>query len=207
LLKNSRSVHILIFDEVEVLDFAGPFEVFAVAGRRDGLSPFDVSVVSHRREAITARGGLSINPKYGFGDCPDTDILLIPGGRGTRVVINDRAVIDWVIAKAASAELVLSVCSGALVLGRAGLLNGVSATTHYSAMDELRLSAPMATVHENARVVDNGHVILSAGVAAGIDLSLHVVQKLFGSAMADETANYIEYNRNNLGALNKEVAA
>ena len=189
-----RSVQILLFDDVEVLDFAGPFEVFAVAGGRDGTEPFTVSTVSPRSGAVRVRGGLSINPTYTFADCPPGDILLVPGGFGTRAIINDPVVIDWVRTRAETAELVLSVCSGALVLGSAGLLGGLRATTHCSAINELRSVAPTAEVCSVARVVDNGHIVLSAGVSAGIDLALYIVRRLYGREMACETARYIEYD-------------
>ena len=190
----TRKVHILIFDDVEVLDFCGPFEVFSVAGRRHGNEPFQVCTVAPDLRPVTARGGLSINPSYSIADAPDSDLLLVPGGPGTRVLIRDEITLAWTKAKAKETELVLSVCSGALVLGRAGLLNGLKATTHCDAIDELRSAAPTADVKATARVVDNGNVVLSAGVSAGIDLALYVVGRLIGSDIAKETARYIEYD-------------
>jgi transcriptional regulator GlxA family with amidase domain len=184
---------ILLFDDVEVLDFAGPFEVFSVTGRRAQLEPFEVYTVAERTAPVRARNGLSINPRYAFADCPPPQILVVPGGFGTRREMKNPAALEWVTRTAAGCDLVLSVCTGALILGAAGLLDGRSATTHFMAFDELRAAAPGATVREDRRIVDNGTVILSAGVSAGIDMSLHVVARLLGAEMARETARYMEY--------------
>jgi transcriptional regulator GlxA family with amidase domain len=184
---------IVIFDEVEVLDFAGPFEVFSVTGRRRKLEPFDVYTVAERHTPVAARNGLSINPRYAFADCPPPEILVIPGGYGTRREMKNPMMLEWVARVAPGCELVLSVCTGALVLGAAGLLDDREATTHFMAFDELRAVAPQARVNEDRRIVDNGNIILSAGVSAGIDMSLHVVARLLGTDVARETARYMEY--------------
>lgn len=187
------TVGILLFDEVEVLDFAGPFEVFSVTGRRQGLEPFAVVTVADRAGPVLARNGLSINPTHTFADCPALDVVVVPGGYGTRRLLRNAEVLEWVTARSSQAQLVLSVCTGALVLGAAGLLDGQAATTHFMAMDELRSAAPGAEVREHERIVDNGRIILSAGVSAGIDMSLHVVARLLGKDVARETARYMEY--------------
>ena len=184
---------IVIFDEVEVLDFAGPFEVFSVTGRRRKLEPFDVYTVAERNAPVMARNGLSINPRYTFANAPAPDILVVPGGYGTRREMKNPLMLEWITRVSPNCELVLSVCTGALVLGAAGLLEGREATTHFMAFDELRAVAPQATIREGARMVDNGNLILSAGVSAGIDMSLHVVAKLLGAESARETATYMEY--------------
>ncbi len=189
----TRSVGILIFDDVEVLDFCGPFEVFAVTGAQVAKGAFDVFTVAHSLDPITARNGLSINPRYSLADAPPIDVLLIPGGYGTRPLMQDEALGAWIKDRAAQAELVLSVCTGSLLLAKAGLLDGLSATTHHLALDLLRDVAPRTTVCNEERVVDNGRVITSAGVAAGIDMSFHVVAKLLGPEVAKKTAQYIEY--------------
>src|SRR5687767_14420982 len=187
---------ILIFDEVEVLDFAGPFEVFSVTGRRQKLEPFDVYTVAERLAPVAARNGLSVNPRYTFADCPPPDILVVPGGYGTRREMRNPVMLEWIARISPACELVLSVCTGALVLGAAGLLDDREATTHFMAFDELRAVAPKALVRDNQRIVDNGNVILSAGVSAGIDMSLHVVARLLGADVARETARYMEYEGN-----------
>jgi transcriptional regulator GlxA family with amidase domain len=189
----TRSVGILIFDDVEVLDFCGPFEVFSVTGRQIAPGSFSVFTIGPSRDPVTARNGLSVNPRASLADAPPIDLLLIPGGYGTRPLVHDTTVIGWIRQRAAQAELVLSVCTGALLLGKAGLLDGLASTTHHGALQLLRETAPGTTVRDDLRVVDNGRVITSAGVASGIDMSFHVVAKLLGPEVAVAAARYIEY--------------
>lgn len=189
-----RNVAILIFDEVEVLDFCGPFEVFSVTGLRSKLNPFHVYTVAQTREPVLARNNLSVNPAHTLSDCPGPDILLVPGGYGTRREMDNPVLIDWIKGRAENAELTLSVCTGALLLAKAGLLDGLSATTHHGAIDILKDAAPETAVLESERIVDNGKVILSAGISAGIDMSLYVVSRLLGEEQAEETAAYMEYD-------------
>jgi transcriptional regulator GlxA family with amidase domain len=189
----TRTLAILVFDDVEVLDFCGPFEVFSVANRSADPPAFEVLTVAEGPGPVLTRGGLSVNPHRRLADCPAPDLLLVPGGWGTRKEMHNAAVIDWITRAAAGAELVLSVCTGALLLAKAGLLDGLAATTHHGALDLLRETAPRTTVHPDRRVVDNGRVVCSAGIAAGIDMSLHVVGRLLGPAAAEQTARYMEY--------------
>jgi transcriptional regulator GlxA family with amidase domain len=178
-----------------VLDFCGPFEVFGVAGLRStGERPFYVYTIAEKSEPVSARNGLSINPNFTLADCPQPDILLVPGGWGTRRVIHNEALVNWVREQAGRVELVLSVCTGALVLAKAGLLEGLSATTHFQALNELRDLAPNTTLCLDQRYVDNGQVVLSAGISAGIDMSLYVVARLLGEEQANETARYMQYD-------------
>ncbi len=190
----TRRVTILIFDEVEVLDACGPYEVFSVAGRRDGLEPFAVATVADGRQPVRARNDLRLVPHHALEDCPPTDVLIIPGRYGTRPLLDQPRVIDWIRDTAGRAELVLSVCTGALLLARAGLLAGRQATTHHLGLDLLRSLAPSATVHPDRRYVDNGHLLLSAGVSAGIDASLYAVCRFLGEELAAEAARYMEYD-------------
>jgi transcriptional regulator GlxA family with amidase domain len=189
----TRKVAILIFDEVEVLDFCGPFEVFAVAGGRREQKPFDVFTVAEKSGPVVARNGLSVNPSHTINDCPQADILIVPGGMGTRREMHNQTLIDWIKETAGKAEMALSVCTGSLLLAKAGLLDGASATTHWAAMDLLREVAPNATVCPDKQFVDNGRVMTSAGISAGIDLSLYAVGKLLGEDAAAETARWMEY--------------
>lgn len=196
-------VAIFIFNEVEVLDFAGPFEVFGVAGlRTNTVAPFDVFTVA-QFETINARNNLTVKPTYTFSNAPKADILLIPGGGGyyadgtpfgSRREMNNPIVLNWIKEQAANAKLILSVCTGSLILAKAGLLEGMEATTHYLAIDGLKKVSENITVKENVRFVDNETVITSAGISAGIDMSLHVVGKLLGKDAADETARYMQYD-------------
>jgi transcriptional regulator GlxA family with amidase domain len=190
-MEQKRNVAILIFDEVEVLDFCGPFEVFGVTGYKEGTEPFNVYTVAEG--PVIARNGLSINPAYTIIDCPRPDILVVPGGLGTRKEMDNPVLREWIEDHAKEAELTLSVCTGALLLAKAGLLEGLSATTHHDGMELLKEVAPNATIEEEKRFVDNDRIVLSAGISAGIDASLHVVAKLLGTQQALETARYIEY--------------
>lgn len=189
----TRNVAILIFDDVEVLDFCGPFEVFGVTGRNDNPKPFNVYTVAEK-SPITARNGLSVNPTYSLDNCLPPDILLVPGGFGTRREMHNATIINWIQAQFPKVELMLSVCTGALMLGKAGLLDGLSATTHFRAEDELREAAPNTTLCMRERYVDNGKVITSAGISAGIDMALYTVGRLLGAEVAAETAYYMQYD-------------
>jgi transcriptional regulator GlxA family with amidase domain len=186
-------VGIFIFPDVEVLDFCGPFEVFSVAGRQIVPGAFEVFTVAQSGEPLLARNGLEVVPKHSFADAPPIDVLLVPGGQGTRPLIKDEAVLAWIRGRAESAELVLSVCTGALLLARCGLLAGLAATTHHMALDLLRELAPESQIRDDVRLVDNGRIVTSAGVAAGIDMSFHVLARLLGQETAAATARYIEY--------------
>jgi transcriptional regulator GlxA family with amidase domain len=195
-------VGILIFDGVEVLDFAGPFEVFSrtrltpgVESRRsDESAPFQVFTVARTADPVVATGGLTVVPHHGFADAPRIDLLVVPGGFGTRPLLHDEEVLDWIRRTAAAARQVTSVCTGALLLAKAGLLEGRRATTHWASLDLLDSLNAGVEVERRSRVVDDG-VITSAGVASGIDMSFYVVETLFGREVADETARYIEYRR------------
>lgn len=189
-----RNVAILIFDEVEVLDFAGPFEVFSVTGRSRDVKPFNVYTVAEHAGQVLARNNLGINPRCTIHDCPPADIVVIPGGWGTRREMNNTVVINWIRHVAAEAELLLSVCTGALLLAKAGLLDNLPATTHHNGFDLLAQTSPSTTVQRDRRFVDTGKIITSAGISAGIDMSLHVVSKLLGMETARETAHYMEYH-------------
>lgn len=197
-----RNVGILIFDGVEVLDFAGPFEVFSrtrlvpgVESRRSEQSaPFVVFTVARDEAPIEAIGGLRVLPHYSFAGAPHIDLLILPGGFGTRALLEDAHTLDWIRSVGQHAEQVTSVCTGALLLARLGLLSGRKATTHWGALDLLASLDPTMTVLRDQRVVDDG-IITSAGVSSGMDMALYVVEKLCGREVADETAHYIDYLR------------
>ncbi len=196
------SVGIFIFDGVEVLDFAGPFEVFSrtrlesgvEARRSESSAPFEVFTVAKTRAAIRATGGLEVVPTHGFAGAPPIDLLVVPGGFGTRPLLDDAETLDWIRRVAAQARQVTSVCTGSLLLAQAGLLEGKRASTHWAAHDLLASLGKGVVVDRERRVVDDG-VITSAGVASGMDMAFYVVERLFGKAVADETARYIEYRR------------
>ena len=196
----SMTVGIFIFDDVEVLDFAGPFEVFSrtrmVAGadsrRTDDSAPFEVFTVSRTRDTITAIGGLRVVPDFAWADAPAIDILVIPGGFGTRALLKDEPTLAWIRDAAGRSRQLTSVCTGALLLAQAGLLRGKRATTHWAGLELLASIDPTIHVQRARRVVHDG-VFTSAGVSAGIDMSFAVVEQLCGREVALETAHYIEY--------------
>lgn len=198
-----RKLAILLFDEVEVLDFAGPFEVFSVCGLRTLESPpFEVFTVAEKKE-VTARNGLVVHVTYRLNEMPSPDIILIPGGGGyrsdgtafgTRKEMNNPVILTWIQQWHAKVELTLSVCTGSLLLAKAGILHGLKATTHWKAFDTMKAVAPDTDLIQDVRWVDNGKVILSAGVSAGIDMSFHVISKLLGKEAADEAARYMQYD-------------
>ena len=190
----TRNVAILIFDDVEILDFCGPYEVFGVTGTGNDSQPFNVYTVAEHSKPILARNQLSINPQYTIANCPPSDILLVPGGFGTRREMHNLVLIDWIRQCFEHSELLLSVCTGALLLAKAGLLENLAATTHHLAIDLLKEVAPNTEIRAGDRFVDNGKIILSAGISAGIDMSLYVVAKLLGKKAAIETAEYMEYD-------------
>jgi transcriptional regulator GlxA family with amidase domain len=192
--RTPRQIALLVFDDAEVMDVAGPFEVFSVAGRRHGLDPFRVHLVAERPGPVTLRSGFRIEPHATLESAPRADLLIIPGGPGTRREMYNPVLRDWIGATALRAELVLSVCTGSLLLATAGLLDGLEATTHRGALDLLREAAPGARIREGARFVDNGRVIVAAGISAGIDMSLYVVGRLLGQDLAEEAAGYMEYH-------------
>lgn len=191
---NKWSVGIFLFNEVEVLDFAGPFEVFSITKVHEE-KPFTVYTVSQNGEMITARNGLKVKPDYSIEDLPPVDILIIPGGKGAREneVKND-IVINWVRQQMKEVKLMTSVCTGALLLAKAGLLEGLKATTHWASIQTFKKDFPNVEVMENVKFVDEGHIITSAGISAGINMSFHIVKNLLGVGIAEETAKNMEYD-------------
>ncbi len=193
-------VGVFVFDDVEVLDFAGPFEVFSRTRATPGLesrrsedsAPFNVFTVAPRPGPVVATGGLKIVPHWDFASSPAIDVLVVPGGFGTRPLLEDAEVLAWIRRTAARAQRITSVCTGALLLAQAGLLAGRRATTHWSSLDRLASLDATITVDGSQRVIDDV-VITSAGVSAGIDMAFAVVAAYCGREVALETARYIEY--------------
>jgi transcriptional regulator GlxA family with amidase domain len=193
------NVGILIFDEVEVLDFCGPFEVFSVAaeiGQAAGTTPpFTVFTLAERAndQPIRCAGGLLIQPHYSLNNHPPIDLLIVPGGWGTRREVGNPHLIAWIRAQAEQAQLITSVCTGAFLLGQAGLLEGRQVTTHWASIERLRHDRPNVSVLENIRYVDEGPIVTSAGISAGLDMALHLVARLQGDDLARQTARQMEY--------------
>lgn len=188
----ARKVAILIYDQVEILDFTGPYEAFIV-GSNMGRD-FYVYTVAEKEEPVRALGGLNVLPDYSIHTCPPPHILIVPGGWGVRSLLQHETLIPWIQQTAAQAEHVLSICSGALLLAAAQLLDNCLVTTHHHVIPDLMGMVPEScALVENVRFVDNGHLLMSAGVSAGIDLSLYVIGKLYGDDRRKEAASLMEY--------------
>ncbi len=180
---------IVVYDGVEILDFAGPMEVFTAAGN----GAFRVFTVAPTHAPVLSQGVLSIRPDFSVEDSPAPDILVLPGGN-SRGFTRSEAGMAWVRKVAATNELSMSVCSGAFILANLGLLDGRPATTHWGAVPRLRSAFPKVQVQTGVRFVDTGRIVTTAGVSAGIDGALHVVQRLLGDDVAWETARYMQYD-------------
>lgn len=189
-----RNVAIFVFQGMELLDFAGPGEVFAAARPK-----FKVYTVAASTEPIVSQGFVKIVPEYSIHDCPKPDLLVIPGGNTSAALMNPD-VIAWVKRVSGENELTMSVCTGAFILAKAGLLDGREATTHWFHVKRLGKSAPNIQVRSNVRFVDTGKILTTAGVSAGIDGALHVVQRLLGHSAAVRIAKGMEYKWDEAGA-------
>ncbi|WP_295994218.1 DJ-1/PfpI family protein [Rugamonas sp.] len=195
----TRTIAIYVFDDVEVLDFAGPYEVFTCASRVSARMaphappPFEVCTVAQGAAMLRARAGLSVFPETHFGSAGKIDVLIVPGGVVTAELAKP-SVAQWIAATARDCELVASVCTGAFLLAQAGLLDGQDATTHWEDIDDLRAMFPRVRVRPQRRWIDNGAIVTSAGISAGIDMSLHLVERLAGRELALGTARQMEYD-------------
>lgn len=191
-------VGILLFPDVEVLDFCGPYEVLSAARlnedrRRQEPSPFEVLLIAEQTGPVTATGGLRVIPDHTFDTCPTLDLLVVPGGWGTRKELANRQLLAWVTERAKQVKTLASVCTGALLLGQAGLLDGRRATTHWQSLEWMRRSFPTVTVDGAQHVVEDGHILTSAGISAGIDLALTVVMRCCDEEVARAAARHMEY--------------
>jgi transcriptional regulator GlxA family with amidase domain len=194
-----KTVGIVVFDDIEVLDFCGPFEVFSVVRineekRREEPSPFDVLLVAQKGELITTTGNMKVIPDHSFAKCPKLDILCVPGGWGTRKELGNPVMLDWLRSRASAVELLTSVCTGSMLLGFAGLLDGRRATTHWRSLDWMRESFPKTSVVADQHVVEDGSLVTAAGISAGIDMALKVVTRYCGETVARATARHMEYS-------------
>ena len=203
-------VGILIFDDVEVLDFCGPFEVFSIARKpsesSDDVPLFEAITVAEEDRLIVCRGGLLVQPHYTISNHARLDIVVVPGGQGTRREMHNTRLLDWIEAQAASGATMTSVCTGAFLLAEKGMLDGRSATTHWGSVDWLSEHYPQVNVLGDTRVVDTGDVITSAGVSAGIDMALSVVRRLHGEETAAWTARRMEYDYSPVPTANAPIA-
>jgi transcriptional regulator GlxA family with amidase domain len=191
-------VGIFLFEDVEVLDFAGPFEVFSVTEfnqvQNSRKKPFQVTTFSEKGQTIFARNGLKIQPDYSFHSAPHFDIIIIPGGPGTLKEFKNKKVIEWISKRIKSVQIMASVCTGVFLLAEAGLLVGKRATTHWASLKELESRFPETTVVQNVKFVDEDNIFTAAGVSAGINMSLHIVKRLLDIEVAKTTAKLMEYD-------------
>lgn len=195
----TTTLGLYVFDGVEVLDFAGPFEVFTTASRvharqHPSASPLlRVCTIARSRSQVTARAGLVVNADATIAEHPPLDVLIVPGGVVT-AELDRRDVIAWVASQASHVQIVASVCTGAFLLGRAGLLDNFRATTHWEDLVDLRSMFPRVDVVDGVRWVDQGRVVTSAGISAGVDMCLHLVERLFGRSLALATARQLDFD-------------
>lgn len=190
------TVGILLFNEVEVLDFAGPFEVFSLARFEGGdARAFRVCTFARTMAPVHARNGLMVLPEFDFATVPKLDVLIVPGGYGAEELeIHEQATLDWLRSASSRVSTLASVCTGAFLLAEAGLLNGKRATTHWMDTDRLAREYPQIQVVRDVKFVDEGTLLTAGGISAGINMSLHIVKKLLGESAAKTVARRMEYD-------------
>ncbi len=194
-------VGILVFDNVEVLDFCGPFEVLSITRfldeekQRTDYSPFIVRLISEFGGIIRSSNGLKVFTDLDFNNHPEIDLVLVPGGWGTRKEVQNSVLIDWLRVQKEKAQLMASVCTGSFLLAQAGLLDGLEATTHWKSIEKMKIAYPKVQVIQGRRFIVSGQgkIITSAGIAAGIDMSLFLVSELLGYDIGSSTAHHMEY--------------
>ena len=187
------NVGFFLFNKVELLDFAGPYEVFSVTSELDDQKLFKVFSVSCDGKEIETDNGLKVVPDYSFNNHPPIDILIIPGGGGAKAEISKDPVLQWLKQIHKNTQVTASVCSGALLLGKLGLLDNLESTTHHETIAHLQEIAPQTTINRQNRIISYGKVMTSAGSSAGIDLALHIVKKFYGEEIGNRTIVYLEY--------------
>lgn len=197
------SVGILVFDNVEILDFSGPYEVFSTASRvhsrlSGASAPFRCFLIADQMRPVRARGGMKVLPDCVLPPPADIDVLIVPGGDVSQVMLN-AGVIGWLRSCSGAAAITASVCTGAFLLAEAGLLHGLAVTTHWEDQTALQARFPGLTVMPDVPWVDCGKVTTSGGISAGIDMSLHLVERLAGRQLANATAKQMEYKWNSHG--------
>ena len=191
-----KNVGILIFDNAEVLDFAGPFEVFSVTSELNDFKLFNVFTVAKKTQPVTAVNDLSINPKYSFENSPHIDILIIAGGSGTRIQMKDTDTLNWIKKIHKNSLITASICSGSTLLGVLGLLNNQPYCTHHQVYEHMLEIVPSGIPKRTKRFVGFNRIYTSGGISAGIDLSFHIIESLCDKSIALKTAKYMEYDWN-----------
>lgn len=187
------NVGIYLFNKIELLDFAGPFEVLSVTSELNDYRLFKVFTITEDGNSIKTVNGLQVMPDYSFQDHPQIDIFIIPGGVGTKSEMNKQSVMKWLQKNYDTSKITASVCSGARLLGQLGLLDNLESITHHEVIPHLQEIAPKTTINKSKRFIDNSKVMTAAGISAGIDLSLYIVEKLYGTEIRNKTVVYMEY--------------
>lgn len=188
-----HNVGIFLFPQIELLDFAGPYEVFSVTDELNNHQLFNVFTIADGGQEIKTINGLKVLADYDFHNHPPVDILVLPGGIGTRNEVENSAVLTWINKLGQNSRILMSVCSGARFLAKLGLLDHKESTTHHSVFASVQELAPLTRLTADKRFVDNENVMTAGGISAGIDLALHVVEKLHGRAIVAKTIKYMEY--------------
>lgn len=188
-----NNVGIFLFNDIELLDFAGPYEVFSVTAELNDCQLFKTFTISQDGAVVKSVNGLAVVPDFSFENHPPIDILVIPGGVGTRAGIKQKAVLEWISKTCESSKIAMTVCSGARILGALGILDHLETTTHHEVIEHLKEIAPQTRLNPNKRFTDNGKIMTAGGISAGIDLALHIVKKLHGEATMNKTVKYMEY--------------
>lgn len=190
----ARHIGIVLFPDVEELDAVGPWEVLGFWTQHWPEDGHDVFCLSRLGGSVRCAKGLTVQAHHSFADTPPMDVMVYPGGRGTRAQLQDQEQLDWVRRQRADVPLMTSVCTGSLVFAAAGLLRERPATTHWGSLDTLSDLDPTIDVRPEERFVDDGDVITAAGVSAGIDMALHLVSRLAGIDRAREVRRGIQYD-------------
>lgn len=188
------TIGVFVFDGAEELDFVGPWEVLTMWAQVFPADDVDVVLVAQEGGPVTCAKGMRVLPDRTWDDCPPLDVVVFPGGRGTRAQIGDPAIGSWVTGLRAAGTLMTSVCTGSLVYADNGLLDGRPATTHWSTLDALAELGTDVEVRPDDRFVDSGEVITASGVSAGIDMALHLVQRIAGTETARTVRRHIQYD-------------
>ena len=185
---------IFIFNDVEVLDFAGPFEIFNVANEVIDQKLFNVFTFSEFEVQLKARNGLTIIPDFSIKNSPDVDILVVPGGVGRKIQMHNEHILKWIQNRFNNLKYLVSVCTGAFIIGYAGLLKGLEATTHHASYNEFEKSFPDTKLIKNVNYVDNGKIITAGGISKGMKASLYLLDKISGDYLGKKTAEEMEYD-------------
>ena len=185
------NIGIYIYDQAEVLDFSGPFEVFSVANRLANLG-WNIWLVAEEKSLVEARGVFQVKPHYSIQNVPELDVLIVVGGVHSEE-LRKTEVINWIRKTAEKTQITASVCTGAFLLAEAGLLDGLEVTTHWEDIPDLQRNYPSLQVRKGIRWIEQGKLFTAAGISAGIEMSLELVARLAGAELAERTARHMEY--------------